>query len=52
MCALFRGCLIMLFGLRGALACHCVCVCVCVRMCVCACSREKTLIVEEALMVR
>lgn len=21
-CALFRGCLIMLFGLRGALGCH------------------------------
>lgn len=40
----------MLFGLRGALGCHRarVCICVCVR----ARSREKTLIVEEVLMVR
>lgn len=40
----------MLFGLRGALGCHRARVCVYV--CVCARSREKTLIVEEVLMVR
>lgn len=29
-CALFRGCLIMLFGLCRALGCHHVCVCACI----------------------
>jgi len=32
-CALFRGCLIMLFGSCGALGCHRACVCVCVCVC-------------------
>ena len=48
-CALFRGCLIMLFGLCRALGCHRVCLCVFVSLCV---AGEKTLIVEAVLMVQ
>lgn len=50
-CALFRGCLIMLFGLCRALGCHRMCVYVFVCVCVCVVG-EKTLIVEEVLMVQ